>query len=77
LSKPGHEKRSRISLTTVRDKFPAAVIFNPGPAAADCRRIRVLRATADCWSSWFVRSAASRIDPDFGDGGLRNAMKLL
>jgi hypothetical protein len=65
-----------ISATTPRDRFPVAVIFNPGPAAAARRRISAFLATDDCSTSSCVRSAASRIGPAVGDGGSRNAAKL-
>jgi hypothetical protein len=57
-------------------RLPAAVIFSPGPAAAARRRIKAFRATADCWTSACVRSAASRIGPAIGEGGSCSAVKL-
>jgi hypothetical protein len=51
LLNPGHVKRSHIFATASRERFLAAVIFNPELAAAARKRASVFRATADFWIS--------------------------
>ena len=69
LSKPGQAKSSHILATTSRDKLPVAVIFKPGPEAAERSNNSVFLAMADCWVSTSVRSEARLIAQVTGDAG--------